>query len=185
METMAKIYDEITEEIADWLEQQRMFFVATAPGGTDGHINCSPKGHDTFRILSPGRVGYLDLTGSGAETIAHIRDNGRIVFMFCALEGPPQIVRLHGRATVVRAPSPEWDELSPQFPELAGARSIIVADITRVADSCGYSIPRYEFVEPRDSLLKLAAKRGPEGVAAAQQRNNVLSIDGLPALEQE
>lgn len=150
-----------------------------------GHVNCSPKGLDSFRILGPTRVGYLDLTGSGAETIAHLRDNGRIVIMFCALDGPPQIVRLHGRGTVVRKPSPGWDELAPRFPELAGARSIIVADITRIADSCGYSIPRYTFVEPRDSLLKLAAKRGPEGVAAAPQRNNVRSIDGLPALEPE
>jgi hypothetical protein len=180
---MAKIYDEITPEIGAWLTRQKMFFVATAPSGSEGHINCSPKGLDTFRILSPQRVGYLDLTGSGAETIAHIRDNGRLVFMFCALEGAPQIVRLHGRATVVRPQSPEWDALAPEFPELPGARSIIVADITRIADSCGYSIPRYTFVEPRDSLLKLAAKRGPEGVAAAQQRNNVRSIDGLPALE--
>lgn len=180
---MGKLYDEITPELQEWIERQRMFFVATAPSGSEGHINCSPKGLDTFRVLGPKTVGYLDLTGSGAETIAHLRENGRVCLMFCAFEGPPNIVRLHGRGTVVTEASGEWAELRPKFPEFLGARSIILVEADRISDSCGYAVPRYEFTGERDTLTKWGQTKGEEALVAYQQENNLQSIDGLPALE--
>ena len=124
---MGKLYDEITPELADWLGQQRMFFVATAPLAADGLLNCSPKGMDTFRILGPREVAYLDLTGSGIETIAHLRENGRIVFTFCAFAGPPKIVRLHGTGEVVTSGAPDYERLRALFPDYPGARAIVRA----------------------------------------------------------
>lgn len=180
---MGKIYDEIPPEHAAWIAEQKLFFVATAPAGAEGHINCSPKGLDGFRIFGPRSVGYLDLTGSGAETIAHVRDNGRIVFLFCAFSGPPKILRIWGKGEVVLPGTPAWDELRPRFPEQAGARSIIRAAVTRVADSCGFGVPLYEYQEERGQLPRWAAGRGADGIATYQQQNNLQSIDGLPALE--
>ena len=138
---MGKSYDGITPELANWIEQQRIFFVATAPLAGDGFINCSPKGMDTFRILGPRDVAYVDLTGSGVETIAHARENGRIVFMFCAFEGPPKIVRLHGRSEVLVPDSPEFQAVASHFPAYPGHRAIIRALLTRISDSCGYGVP--------------------------------------------
>jgi hypothetical protein len=178
---MSKVYDEITPELIAWIGQQHMFFVATAPSGADGHVNCSPKGLDSFRILGPRSVAYLDLTGSGAETIAHLRDNGRIVFMFCAFRGPPNIVRLHGRAEVLTADSAGWTELRPQFTDQPGARAIIRADISRISDSCGYAVPVYEHVEDRRALNLWAQKRDAEELEAYRRQKNAISIDGLPA----
>lgn len=178
---MSKIYEEITPDLARWVGQQHLFFVASAPSGTEGHINCSPKGLDSFRILGPRSVAYLDLTGSGAETIAHLRDNGRIVFMFCAFSGPPNIVRLHGRAEVLTPDTAGWAELRPTFPDQPGARAIIRADISRVSDSCGYAVPVYEHVEDRRALIQWAEKRSPEALETYRRDRNALSIDGLPA----
>lgn len=180
---MAKLYDEITDELREWIGKQRMFFVATAPLSLDGHVNCSPKGTDSFRVLGPRQVGYLDYTGSGAETIAHIRENGRIVFMFCAFEDSPKILRLHGQADFITPGSAEWDEYRDRFPEARGVRSIIRAKISRVCDSCGFAVPRYEFVEQRTVLDDWSKKTGEEGVIQYQQKENLQSIDGLPALE--
>jgi len=180
---MGKVYDDITPEIAGWIQQQPLFFLATAPLSAAGHVNCSPKGLDTLRILGPRHVAYLDLTGSGAETIAHVRENGRIVFMFCAFGGPPKIVRLHGSAEVVTERSPKWAELRALFPGYAGVRSVIHAEITRVSDSCGFGVPRLEFVEERDTLLRLAESHGPEGAREYQRLKNTRSIDGLPSLD--
>jgi len=182
---MAKLYDEITDELKEWIGRQQMFFVATAPLSADGHVNCSPKGSDTFRVLGPHEVAYLDFTGSGAETIAHLRENGRIVFMFCAFEASPKIVRLHGKAKYVTPDSEEWSALRTQFPDAPAERSIIRAEITRVCDSCGFSVPRYEFVEQRTILEDWADKNGQAGVIAYQQKENLQSIDGLPALEKK
>ncbi|MDA1044669.1 MAG: pyridoxamine 5'-phosphate oxidase family protein [Verrucomicrobia bacterium] len=182
---MAKLYAEITSEIAAWIGQQHLFFVATAPVGIEGHINCSPKGLDTLRILGPKRVAYLDLTGSGAETIAHLRENGRVVILFCAFAGPPKIVRLHGRGQVLTPASADWPGLRSEFPEYPGARTIILVDVSRISDSCGYSVPKFEYVEERDALQKWAQKNGTDGLAAYRQLENAQSIDGLPALEQE
>jgi len=182
---MGKIYAEITPELTAWVQQQHLFFVATAPAGNTGHINCSPKGLDTLRIIGPRRVAYLDLTGSGAETIAHLRENGRIVFMFCALSGPPKIVRFHGSGAVITPASPAWAELRPLFPEYPGARVIILADITRVSDSCGYGIPKFDYIEERDTLEQWAEAKGSEGLPLYRKQKNALSIDGLPSLPSE
>ena len=180
---MGKLYEEITADLSAWVKQQHLFFVATAPAGNDGHLNCSPKGLDTLRILDPHHVAYLDLTGSGAETIAHLRENGRIVFMFCAFAGPPKIVRFHGTGTVITAESPLWPQLRPTFPDYPGARTIIHAQITRISDSCGYGVPKFEYLEERDALERWANNKGGEGVVAYQRQKNAHSIDGLPGLD--
>lgn len=180
---MARIEDSISEELSRWLEDQRVFFVATSPLSAEGHVNVSPKGGDSFRVLSPTEVAYQDYTGSGAETAAHVRENGRIVLMFCAFEGKPQIVRLHGRGSVLALDSDEYRAVAPRFPESLGARAIIKIDITRCAYSCGYSIPLYEHQGPREVLDAWAAKKGAEGLAEYRAEKNRRSIDGLPALD--
>lgn len=179
---MGKTYEEITPELRAWIEDQRLFFVATAPLSSEGLINCSPKGMDTFRVLGPREVGYLDLTGSGIETVAHLRENGRICVMFCAFTGPPQIVRLHGTGDAVTQEAPDYETLRKSFPEIAGERSIIRVRLDRISDSCGYAVPRYEFVEDRDTLVRYAETKGPDGLAAYRQEKNAHSLDGLPGL---
>ncbi|MGF1537974.1 MAG: pyridoxamine 5'-phosphate oxidase family protein [Elainellaceae cyanobacterium] len=179
---MGKLYEEITPEIAAWIEAQQIFFVATAPLAAEGLVNCSPKGMDTFRVLGPREVAYLDLTGSGIETVAHLRENGRIVFLFCGFMGPPQIVRLHGAGRVILPDQPDYDRLQRQFPNYLGARAIIQASITRISDSCGYSVPQYEFVGDRDTLTQWTKAKGPERLEQYRQTKNSTSIDGLPGL---
>ena len=179
---MASVYDEITPELAAWIEAQRLFFVASAPLAQSGHVNLSPKGLDTLRILGPRRVAYLDLTGSGAETVAHLRENGRIAFMFCALSGPPKIVRLHGTGTVVTPETSRWLELRAAYPEYLGDRAIVDAAITRVSDSCGYGVPVFEYAGERDALRRWAEKKGVEGLPAYRRQKNAESIDGLPSI---
>jgi hypothetical protein len=179
---MGKSYDGITPELANWIEQQRVFFVATAPLAKDGLINCSPKGMDTFRILGPREVAYMDLTGSGIETVAHARENGRIVFMFCAFEGPPKIVRLHGTSQVCLADSPEYKLLSPLFPAYPGRRAIVRARLTRISDSCGYAVPQYGYVGERDTLARWAESKGEDGLARYRRDKNAESLDALPGL---
>jgi len=179
---MAKTFDGITPELADWIARQHVFFVASAPLSGDGHVNCSPKGMDAFRVFGPLEVAYIDLTGSGAETIAHLRENGRCVLMFCAFSGAPKIVRLHGTGTVVEPDMPGFDELRKEFPDYVGTRAIITVRVTRVSDSCGFAVPRLEFVEDRDSLERWADKKGPEAMGQYRRDRNARSIDGLPAL---
>jgi hypothetical protein len=190
--TMGRIFDEITVQLRDWIEQQPVFFVGTAPSGSDGHINVSPKGgRETIAITGPRTVAYIDMIGSGIETVSHLRDNGRIVLMFCAFGGPPKIVRLHGRGRAVMADDLEFSDLLAYFeigPEVrAVARSIIVVDVTRIADSCGYVVPRMEFVGERDQLFRWAetreAKDGPAWREEYQREKNAVSIDGLPGLD--
>jgi len=180
---VGKLYDEITPELADWLGQQRMFFVATAPLAADGLLNCSPKGMDTFRILAPREVAYLDLTGSGIETIAHLRENGRIVFTFCAFAGPPRIVRLHGTGRVITKGVPDYERLRALFPDYPGARAVVPARLTRIGDSCGYAVPRYDYAGERDALIRWAESRGPDGLTRYRREKNVRSLDDLPGLE--
>jgi hypothetical protein len=182
---VGKQYDEITPALADWLQEQRLFFVATAPLAADGLLNCSPKGMDTFRILGPREVAYLDLTGSGIETVAHLRENGRIVFTFCAFAGPPKIVRLHGAGEVLVAGTPEYERLRTLFPDHPGARAIVRARLGRIGDSCGYAIPRYEYVGERDSLVRWAEAKGTDGVTEYRRVHNARSLNGLPGLEPE
>jgi hypothetical protein len=179
---MSKVFDEIDERMREWLAQQHMFFVATAPLAGDGLLNLSPKALDSFAVLGPRRVAYLDLTGSGVETIAHLRENGRIVVMFCAFEGPPRIVRFYGRGIVTEAGAPGYDALAAKFPKHAGARAVIEIDVARIADSCGYAVPLYHFEGDRDQLAQWAARRGPDGLRAYRADNNATSLDGLPGL---
>ena len=181
---MGKSYSEISNEMVDWIENQKVFFVATAPLSQEGHLNCSPKGMDSFRVISPNVVAYLDLTGSGVETIAHLRENGRIMIMFCAFDGPPQIMRLYGKGEVITAGMPEFALLQVKFPKLPGARAIIKVSVSRVSTSCGYGVPLYEYVGDRDVLQKWAQKKGDEGLVEYRLQNNSKSIDGLPGLDE-
>ena len=180
---MSKRFDSVTPELAGWLGKQRLFFVATAPLAADGLLNCSPKGADTFRVLGPHEVAYLDLTGSGIETVAHLRENGRVVVMFCAFGGPPRIVRLHGVGEAIPADAPGFAELAAHFPDLPGARAVVRVRLTRVSDSCGYAVPRFDYVGERDTLTKWCETKGPAGVAAYQREKNAHSLDGLPGLD--
>jgi hypothetical protein len=173
----------IDDRLAAWLAQQRLFFVATAPLSADGHINVSPKGLDTFRILDPQTVAYLDLTGSGIETVSHVKENGRIVIMFCAFEGPPKIVRIYGQGEVIEPSNAEFTALLALFPEQPGVRSILRIHVNRVADSCGFGVPLYEHRGERTLLGDWATKKGPEGIAEYQQTKNARSIDDLPGLQ--
>ena len=177
---MAKVYDTITPELQEFIGKQQMFFVSTAPLHGEGHINLSPKGIDSFRILGPQRAGYMDLIGSGNETSAHLLENGRITFMFCAFAGSPSILRLYGRGYAVLPGGEEWEELAPAFTVYPSTRQIIVADITRVQTSCGFGVPLYQYGGQRDQHFRWADARGPEGLAQYQQKNNQTSIDGLP-----
>ena len=180
---MGKVYEEITSELAAWLKLQHVFFVATAPLAASGLVNCSPKGMDTFRILGPKHVAYLDLTGSGVETIAHLRENGRIVFMFCGFADAPKIVRLHGRGEVITPESAEWAGLRSAFPEYPGARAIVRAELSRIGDSCGYAVPTLEYREDRDVLIRYAEAKGTSGLQAYRDEKNARSLDGLPGLD--
>ncbi len=176
-----KLHAEITPELSEFIARQHLFFVASAPLDPQGHVNLSPKGLDSFCILSRRQVAYLDLVGSGNETSAHVRENGRVTFMFCAFDGPPNILRLYGMGRTVLPGHPEWEELSSKFPlrDFAGVRQIIVADISRVQTSCGFGVPLYEYQGERDHLPKWVARKGPEGIRAYIQENNRASIDGL------
>ncbi len=178
---MGKAFDSITDSMSEFVERQHLFFVATAPN-EGGHVNLSPKGLDSFCILGPQRVAYLDLTGSGAETIAHVRQNGRITFMFCAFDGKPNIVRLYGNAHVVLPDDEHFADLRARFGPRDAVRSVIVADITRTSNSCGYSIPLMDFVEDRTTLDKWAKGKTEEDLEAYWAQKNAVSIDGLDAM---
>lgn len=177
---MAKYFECITEELQAFIAAQQMFFVGSAPLSPTGHVNLSPKGLDCFRILSPHRVGYLDLTGSGNETSAHLQENGRITFMFCAFTEPARILRLYGKGYVILPNSTDWDSTYSLFTQLPGTRQIIVADIEIVQTSCGFGVPLYEYQGQRQILVDWASKKGQEGVRQYQQKKNRISIDGLP-----
>ena len=180
---MGKTYDRIDEKLRTFIDAQKMFFVATAPLTPDGHVNLSPKGlAGTFTIIDDRTIAYLDLTGSGVETIAHLRENGRICVMFCAFDGPPRIVRMHGTGKVVEPSDAEFQSLSAHFDEYPGVRSIIVVRASRISDSCGFGVPLYEHKGERDQLQRWAAKKGRDGVAQYQRDNNAESLDQLPSL---
>ena len=177
---MGKVTDTILEHHKEYIAHQKMFFVATAPLSAEGHVNLSPKGKDCFAVLSSNRVAYMDLVGSGNETSAHILENKRITFMFCAYDGPPNILRLYGKGKTVIPKDAEWEELSKHFNIQLGTRQIIVADIHRVQTSCGYSVPLYEYTGEREIADVWAEKKGREGLELYKQEKNRESIDGLP-----
>ncbi len=181
---MGKVYAQIDEPLSQWILAQHMFFVATAPLAGDGLVNCSPKGLNSFAILDPMTVAYLDLTGSGVETIAHVRENGRIVIMFCSYETAPKIVRLHGRGEVFEPTVPKFATLRQHFPDLPGVRSIIRITLERISDSCGFGVPLYEYVADRQALVHFAEQTGADGLPAYRDKNNRSSIDGLPGVTQ-
>ena len=180
---MGKIFSRIEDDLAAWLCAQHVFFVATAPSGKDGHVNCSPKGRDSFRVLGPTTVAYVDFTGSGVETIAHLRDNGRIVVMFCAFEGAPRIVRLHGHGEVVRPDHQEFAGLLQRFGQRSlGVRAVLRIELTRISDSCGFGVPILNFETERDTLVNWADKKGPDGVTQYWRDKNAQSLDDLPGV---
>jgi Pyridoxamine 5'-phosphate oxidase len=191
---VGKLYAELDDRLRKFIARQPVFFVATAPalgaGGSGGHVNLSPKGYrDTFAILGPRTVAYLDLTGSGAETIAHVRQNGRITIMFCSFSHETKVVRLYGTGEVVLPGSARWAELAPSFPRTAdlaaertSQRAIIVVELERVGDSCGYSVPEMTLTGERDVLDRWAAARTSDELADYRAEKNAVSIDGLPAL---
>lgn len=183
---MAKVFEEITTKLATWIEAQRIFFVGTAPLAGDGHVNVSPKGDlSWFRIISPRQVAYLDFVGSGAETIAHLRENGRIVVMFCAFEGPPRIVRLHGTGVVLLPGEDGFEELLASFdPPEHALRSLIRIDVDRISDSCGYGVPLMSFDGRRSQYdAWVDSQVRTTGLEAYVAEENAASIDGLPAID--
>lgn len=183
---IGKIFEEVTTKLTTWIEAQRLFFVGTAPLAGDGHVNISPKGDLRWlRILGPRQVAYLDFVGSGAETIAHLRENGRIVVMFCAFEGPPRIVRLHGTGNVLLPGADGFDELLSAFePPEHALRSLIRIDVDRISDSCGYGVPLLSFDGRRSQYDDwVDSKVRTNGLDAYVAEENAASIDGLPAID--
>ena len=178
---MGKVLERIDDAVRSFIAAQQLYFVATAPLAADGHVNMSPKGDSTtFAVLDDHTVAYLDLTGSGIETIAHLRENARITVMFVAFSGPPHILRLHGRGHPVLLGDAGYDELAAHFPEHRGARAVIVVDVERVSTSCGFSVPLYDYVGDRQLLTSWAQKRDEATLAEYRERRNAASIDGLP-----
>jgi hypothetical protein len=182
---LGKSYSEIDEGLARFIRGQSVFFVATAPDDPEGHLNLSPKGLDTLRILDAKAVAYLDLIGSGVETVAHLKENGRIVLMFCAFQGPPMVLRLHGHGRVVEPVTDEFADLEPQFPDYEARRAIIVVHVERISTSCGYAVPLLKYEGEREQYFAWARKKGSVGLKTYRREKSRQSIDGLPALEFE
>ena len=176
---MAKVFSELALAHQEFIQRQQLFFVATAPSMASGHVNMSPKGLDTFKILSPQQVAYLDLTGSGNETSAHVRENVRITLMFCSFDRQPMILRLYGKGSAILPDTPAWADLIAQFEPLSGTRQIILVNIHRVQTSCGYGVPMFDYQGQRPTLLAWADKKGPAGLAAYQLEKGSHSLDGL------
>lgn len=175
---MAQFYSELTQELQQFIEEQKIFFTATAP--QEGRINLSPKGIDTFRCLDSNTVAYLDLTGSGNETAAHLQENGRITIMFCSFSDQPLIMRLYGQAKAIHPRDKEWETISSFFDLLPGTRQIIILKIDSIQTSCGFAVPIYEFKEERQTLITWARNKGEKGIQEYWQAKNINSIDGLP-----
>ncbi len=181
---MGKTYEKLDERLRAFIAAQRIFFLGSAPLSGEGSVNISPKGMDSFRILDPTTVAYLDFTGSGIESVAHIKENGRFVIMFCSFDNSPMILRLHGHARVIEQSDAEWQQLEPHFPSSRLARSIILLSVNRIADSCGWGVPMYEYIGERDQYQKYSESIDDIGLRRAQLRCNMESIDGLPGLEE-
>lgn len=180
---MAQTFEGIDSDLRQWIARQHVFFVATAPVGGDGFVNCSPKGGDSLRIVDDHTLVYLDSVGSGVETIAHLKDNGRIVLMLCAFDGPPRIVRFHGRGDVVTPADPAFEALVGLFPACPGVRAVIRIQAKRISDSCGYGVPLLDFREDRSAMSLWAQKKGADGLVDYQRDKNTRSLDGLPGVD--
>ena len=178
---MGKTYDQLDEKLRSFIESQKVFFVASAPLSESGHVNLSPKGLDSLRVLDNQKVAYLDLVGSGAETIAHLRENGRVTLLFCAFEGPPKLLRIYGTGRVVEPGDEGFESLAANFPQYTSTRSIIEVQCERIADSCGFGVPVMPFESERTQLTAWADRKEDE-LVKYQKKNNRESIDGLPAL---
>mgnify|MGYP003635337473 FL=1 len=180
---MGKTYERIDESLQAWMARQRMFFVATAPLAQSGRVNVSPKGHDALQILDERTLAYLDYGGRGVETIAHVRENGRIVIMMCAFDGPPKIYRFHGSGEVITPLDKGFDELAGSFDiDGVGIRAIIRIHVSRISDSCGFGVPHYDFVGQRPSSQNWIAKKGTAAIREYQVEKNLRSIDGMSAI---
>jgi len=179
---MGKIYASIDEKLKEWLSAQKVFFVATAPLSREGHVNCSPKDGGSFRVIDEQTVVYLDLTGSGVETMAHVKENERIVLMFCAFAGAPKIVRLHGDGEIIEPKHPAFEQLRALFSSTIGVRSFIKVHLNRISDSCGYGVPLYEFRGHRSQLEDWAEHKGEESLAEYRVKYNSKSIDQLEGI---
>jgi hypothetical protein len=177
---MGKFFDSIQPQHKIFIEKQKMFFVGSAPLNPDGHVNLSPKGSDCFRVLSDSRVAYMDLIGSGNETSAHLLENGRITFMFCAFDGPPLIMRLYAKGYTILPEDAGWTNLADHFDIMLSTRQIIVADVYQVQTSCGFSVPLYEHTGERDHAIKWAENKGADGLEKYKAEKNRISLDGLP-----
>lgn len=180
---MGKEFEKIDAKIQHWIERQRLFFVSTAPRAEGGMLNCSPKGLDSLRVLGPHTLAYVDTGGSGIETVAHLKENGRIVIMLCAFEGPPKIFRFYGKGRVVEPQHPDFESLLAQFPAMPAVRNFIVVDVQCIRDSCGYGVPEYEFKRERDALKKWCDDKSDDELKAYRALKNRESLDGLPGLD--
>ena len=179
---MGKEYTEIDDRIHKWIGRQQVFFVSTAPTASDGLVNCSPKGLDSLRVLGPRSIAYVDTGGSGIETVAHLKDNGRITLMLCAFDGPPKIFRFYGKGDVIEPHHDDFESLLAEFPTMPAARNIIRIHVERIIDSCGYGVPLYEFKSHRDSLPNYFSNQSDEDILAYRHDRNSESLDGLPGL---
>ncbi|WP_125777104.1 pyridoxamine 5'-phosphate oxidase family protein [Antribacter gilvus] len=178
------LHERIDDRLREFVERQPVFFVATAPLSADGHVNVSPRGiPGTFAVLDDHTFAWLDGTGSGSETVAHLRENGRITVMFCAFEGPPNIVRFHGTGRVVTLYDDEYPALASRFADVPGARAVVVVDVVRVSDSCGWGVPLMAYEGERDLLAPFFERKGEAGQREYRRRKNLSSIDGLPAFD--
>ncbi len=179
---MGKEYTEITDGIQKWIARQKVFFVSTAPNAVDGLVNCSPKGLDCLRVLGPNELAYADTGGSGIETVAHLKDNGRITLMMCAFEGPPMIYRFYGTGTPIEPHEEGFTEILQKFPPMPAVRNIIQIRVDKIMDSCGYGVPMYEFKKHRDSLPNYFSNQSEDDILEYRRTRNAESLDGLPGL---
>ena len=177
---MGRTLPDIDDDLKQFIEAQHLFFVASAPLAREGSVNLSPKGRNSFRILGPRTVAYLDLTGSGIETIAHVKENRRITVMFCAFEGPPRILRLYGHGRVVELGDSGFGQLESLFPKFPSTRAVVVIELTRISTSCGFGVPLMHYEGERNHLERWVENKGEEGLRTYREMKNAISLDGLP-----